>query len=72
MSCLNPLLLLLDQQLRITDDVDEEDMSDLEPKIVLRFRGHAVILTGVASHLRSFSAVENFNRVRISPVGPEN
>ena len=33
-----PLLLLLDQELRVTDDVDEENMPDLEAKIVVRFR----------------------------------
>ena len=53
------LLLFLDQELGVTDDVDEQDMSDLEPKIVLRFRGHAVIFTGLASHPRSFSAIED-------------
>ena len=32
------LLLLLVQELRVTDDIDEEDVSDLEAKIVVRFR----------------------------------
>ena len=44
-------------------------MPDLESKIVLRFRGHAVIFTGAVSRPRSFSAVENFNGARISPAG---
>jgi hypothetical protein len=32
------LLLLLGQELRVSDDVDEENMPDLKAKIVVRFR----------------------------------
>ena len=35
-----PLLLFLVQELRVTDDVDEEDMPDLKAKIVVGFRRH--------------------------------
>ena len=38
-------------------------MPDLESKIALGFRGHAVIFTAAVSHRRSFSAIENFNGV---------
>ena len=34
-----PLLLFLVQELRVTDDVDEEDMPDLQARIVLGFGG---------------------------------
>ena len=37
------LLLFLDQELRVTDDVDEEDMPDFEAKIVFGFR-HGLFL----------------------------
>jgi hypothetical protein len=33
-----PLLLLLDQELRITDDVDEEDVPNFQAKIVVGIR----------------------------------
>jgi hypothetical protein len=33
-----PLLLLLVQELRVTDDVDEQDMPDLQAQIVVGFR----------------------------------
>ena len=39
-----PLLLFLDQELRVTDDVDEEDMPDLEAEIVVGI-GHAALFT---------------------------
>ncbi len=32
------LLLFFDQELRVTDDIDEENMPDFEAKIVVRFR----------------------------------
>ena len=37
------LLLLLVQELRVTDNVDEENMPDFEAKIVVRFR-HRLLL----------------------------
>ncbi len=32
-----PLLLFLDQELRVTNDIDEEDMPDLKAEVVSRF-----------------------------------
>jgi hypothetical protein len=39
-----PLLLLFVQQLRVTDNVDEQDMPDLQAQIFVRFR-HRLFLT---------------------------
>lgn len=30
---------ILEQELRVTDDVDEQDMSDLKPRLIARHRG---------------------------------
>ena len=35
-----PLLLFLDQQLRVTNDVEEENVPDLEARAALRFWRH--------------------------------
>jgi len=40
------LLLLIDQELRVSDDVDEENMPALKTKIVVRFR-HRLFLPEV-------------------------
>jgi len=45
-SAVGGALLLLDQELRVSDDVDEENMPDLKPKIVVRFR-HGLVLPDV-------------------------
>ena len=37
---LQPLLLFFDQELGVTDNVDEEDMPDFEVEIVVGFRRH--------------------------------
>ncbi len=39
-----PLLLFFDQELGITDQVDEEDMPDLQRQVVLRFSLHLSLL----------------------------
>ena len=44
-----PLLLFFDQELRVTDDVDEEDVTDLEVKVVVRFR-HRLFLPDAVLH----------------------
>jgi hypothetical protein len=41
------LLLLLNQELRVTDDVDEENMPYLEAKIVVRFRHRLFLLEAI-------------------------
>jgi hypothetical protein len=40
---------LFDQELGVTDDVDEEDMPDLEVEIVVRLR-HTALFTKAAGH----------------------
>ena len=35
MRLVQPLLLFLDQELRVTDDVDEQDMADFKAEIVV-------------------------------------
>ena len=37
---LEPLLLFLDQELGVTNNVDEQDMPDLEVKIIVGFQRH--------------------------------
>ena len=41
-----PLLLLLVQELRVTDDIDEEDMPNFEAKVVVGVRWHPISLAG--------------------------
>src|SRR5713101_7660388 len=36
--------LLIDQQFRVTNDVDEEDMGDLQPNLFFNLGGHVVKL----------------------------
>ncbi len=51
------LLLFLDQQLRVTDDVDEQDMPDLQPEIGLGFGGHGQLPASASARDRvSFGA----------------
>ena len=38
-----PFLLLLVQELRVTDNVDEQDMPDFEAQVVLGFRRHHLL-----------------------------
>ena len=40
-----PFLLLFNQQLGKTDQIDKQHVPDLESKIALRFRGHTFIFT---------------------------
>jgi hypothetical protein len=35
------IALLIDQELRVTDDVDEKDVPNLEPNLFLNFGGHS-------------------------------
>ena len=52
------LFLLLVQELRVTDDVDEENMPNLEAKIVVRFRHRLLLLEAIRCgdvFLRRFS-----------------
>jgi len=35
------IALLVDQQFRVTDDIDEEDVPNLEPNLFLNFGGHS-------------------------------
>src|SRR4029077_4509486 len=44
-----PLLLLLVQELRVTDDVDEQDMPDFQAGIVVGVSWHSTSLTGGSS-----------------------
>jgi hypothetical protein len=39
------IALLVDQELGVTDNVDEQDMSDLQVEIVVGFRRHEPFLT---------------------------
>jgi hypothetical protein len=48
-----PLLLLLDQQLGITDNVEEEDVPNLEPKIAFGFSGHQEIILATSESSRT-------------------
>ncbi len=36
------IALLIDQELRVTDDVDEQDMGDFELDLFLNLNGHLV------------------------------
>jgi hypothetical protein len=49
-----PLLLLLVQEFRVTDDVNEENMPDLEAKIIVGFR-HGLSLPEAIARRRSIS-----------------
>jgi hypothetical protein len=57
-----PLLLLLVQEFRVTDNVDEEDVPDFQAGIVVGFRRHPISLAGGSSgdhdYFVSFGASE--------------
>ena len=44
------IALLIDQELGVTDDVDEEDVPYLKPNVLFRFSGHS----GTDLQLREF------------------
>jgi hypothetical protein len=60
-----PLLLLLDQELGVTDQIDEQNAPDLEAKIVLRFRRHNFSFAETESQSRLFSGRCPFRRAQL-------
>jgi hypothetical protein len=43
---MQPLLLLFDQQLGVTNNIDEQDMPDLQSQLVVLFPGHWEAIVG--------------------------
>jgi hypothetical protein len=43
---LQPIFLVFDQQLRVANDIDEENMPDLKSQMIVRFGFHRVDLVG--------------------------